>query len=87
MKKLYFLFLLSLGSCLFFLSVTIASADLYYPNQAHLGGWRKNTNPDFIKSLGLDPDAVEKFGEYNLSVRSDKPASAIVILLLQSWSV
>ena len=62
-----------------FLSHSISFAEQYFPQPEHLGGWRKNTNPDFIASLGIDPLAVKRFGQYNLAVRSKKHSSAIVI--------
>ncbi|HUU29885.1 MAG TPA: serine hydrolase [archaeon] len=40
----------------------------YYPPPESTGGWRKNTDPEFIRSLGLDPAQVEEFGRYNLEV-------------------
>ncbi|MBN2289461.1 MAG: serine hydrolase [Candidatus Glassbacteria bacterium] len=40
----------------------------YYPPAESAGGWRKNTDPQFVRSLGLDPDKLEEFGRYNLSV-------------------
>lgn len=43
-------------------------AEDYFPAPAAQGGWRKNTTPEFIRSLGLDPAGVEAFGGYNLSI-------------------
>jgi Beta-lactamase len=40
----------------------------YFPPAEPMGGWRKNTEPAFIRSLGLDPELLEEFGRYNLSV-------------------
>ena len=40
----------------------------YFPAAESDGGWRKNTDPGFISSLGIDPDTLERFGRYNLSV-------------------
>jgi hypothetical protein len=42
--------------------------DSYFPPPASEGGWRKNVAPGFVRSLGLDPDRLEAFGQYNLSV-------------------
>ena len=78
MKVLYSLFLSFIGSYLV-LSATLVFAEQYFPKPEYLGGWRKNTAPDFIASLGLDPVAVKQFGKYNLSVKSAEFASAIVI--------
>ena len=47
----------------------IAGDDDYFPPSESNGGWRKNTKPDFVRSLGMDPDALERFGQYNLSVK------------------
>jgi len=43
--------------------------DGYFPPSEANGGWRKNTNPDFVRSLGMDPAKLEEFGKYNISVR------------------
>jgi len=48
------------------------SKTVYYPLPESQGGWRKNTNADFIRSLNVDPVKLEKFGEYNLSVPSSQ---------------
>ncbi len=40
----------------------------YYPPPESKGGWRKNTDPAFIRSLNIDPTKLEEFGQYNLSV-------------------
>ncbi len=47
-------------------------ATSYYPPTESAGGWRKNTNSDFIRSLGIDPAKLEEFGAYNLSVPSSR---------------
>jgi len=43
---------------------------VYYPPPESEGGWRKNTDADFLRSLNVDADKLEEFGEYNLSVPS-----------------
>lgn len=40
----------------------------YFPPPETEGGWRKDTNPDFVRGEGLDPNRLEEFGRYNLSV-------------------
>jgi len=40
----------------------------YYPAPETEGGWRKNNDPGFVRSLGIDPDKLEAFGQYNLSL-------------------
>ena len=44
----------------------------YFPPTESKGGWRKNVDPEFIRSLGLDPDKLEEFGQYNLSVPNNR---------------
>ncbi|MDA9982967.1 serine hydrolase [Gammaproteobacteria bacterium] len=46
----------------------LSFGDEYYPEPDSAAGWRKNTDPGFMRSLGLDPDNVDAFGEYNLSI-------------------
>ncbi len=58
----------------FFLS---SCSEDYFPEPEDRGGWRKNFDPVFIKSLGLDPKGVDEFGAYNLRVEGT--SSAIVI--------
>lgn len=45
-----------------------AATQRYFPPPESQGGWRKNTDPDFIQSLGLKPEKLEAFGQYNLEV-------------------
>lgn len=54
-------------------------ADQYFPEPDSAEGWRKNTDPAFIQSLGLDLGGVEGFGGYNLSVRSNEITGVLVI--------
>ena len=59
--------------------MTSSLANQYFP-ESDLGvGWRKNTDPAFIQSLGLDLGGVEGFGGYNLSVPSHEISGALVI--------
>jgi len=46
-------------------------AEDYYPPPESQGGWRKNVDPEFIRSRGLDPVHVEGFGGYSLSVPNE----------------
>ena len=74
---------------LFFISTLTgaAQAQEYYPPPEADGGWRKNTDPDFVRSLGLDPEKLEEFVAYNTRVppkntetgRMSDYASCIVI--------
>lgn len=47
-----------------------AAAEDYFPESDLETGWRKNTHPAFVHSLGLDPDQVKGMGRYNLSIRN-----------------
>ncbi|MCK5371379.1 MAG: hypothetical protein KAQ62_22615, partial [Cyclobacteriaceae bacterium] len=40
--------------------------EAYFPSADSLGGWRKNTNSEFITSLGMDPQKLIEFGEWNV---------------------
>ena len=62
-----FMALLALTSC----------SETYYPEPENDGGWRKNTDPDFLISLDLNPKGVSNFLAYNLQVEDS--TSAIVI--------
>ena len=56
---------------IFFSSVVnegILQCDGYFPPRESAGGWRKDTSEEFIRSLGMIPDRLEAFGQYNLSV-------------------
>jgi hypothetical protein len=44
------------------------SSQPYFPPPEADGGWRKNTETGFIRSLGIDPERLEEFGSYSLSV-------------------
>lgn len=50
------------------ISTSTVPANDYYPSPGSQGGWRKNVEPEFIRSRGLDPLNVKAFGEYNLSI-------------------
>ena len=58
---------LFLGSC----------SDEYFPAPENKGGWRKDTDPDFLIRLDLNPKGVSNFLAYNLQVEGS--TSAIVI--------
>lgn len=55
-----------IGSLL--ISCSGAGLEIYFPAPETQGGWRKNTGADFVRSLGLNPERLEEFGRYNLSV-------------------
>ena len=63
------------GSYLFFvvgasLLTGCSTAPDYFPPPEAEGGWRKNTTPEFVHSLGIDPERLEEFGSYNLAVQN-----------------
>jgi CubicO group peptidase (beta-lactamase class C family) len=65
----FFLLILAFGwECGPKISDTRIGEQDYIPPPESAGGWRKNTDPSFIRSLGLDPERLEQFGRYNLGV-------------------
>lgn len=54
-----------------------ACSDTYFPEPEKNGGWRKNTDPDFLISLSMNPRGLNNFLAYNL--RSKTATSALVI--------
>ena len=59
------------------LIVLTSCSETYFPEPESEGGWRKNRDPEFLKSLDLNPRGVNNFLAYNLQVEDS--ASAIVI--------
>ncbi len=64
----------------------------YFPPPKKNGGWRKNVDPDFVRSLGMDKERLEEFGAYNLSVPNKtnwKPYSEHkgVMVIKNGWIV
>lgn len=63
----------------------------YYPLPEAEGGWRKQTDPGFLHSLGLDSERLEEFGHYNLSVSNTnwKPYSDYqgTLVIKDGWIV
>ena len=37
----------------------------YFPPKECDGGWRKNTSGQFVSTLGIIPEKLEEFGQYN----------------------
>ena len=37
---------------------SVYAGDVYFPPPEREGGWRTNTDPEFVRSLGLDPEAL-----------------------------
>lgn len=53
---------------IFIFNDRIVRCDEYFPPSESNGGWRKNTSQSFVQSLGINPEKLEEFGQYNLSV-------------------
>ncbi len=51
---------------LIFLFALSGCSKPYFPPPANQGEWRKNTDPDFIRSLGIDPAKLDSFGRWNI---------------------
>ncbi|NLD43592.1 MAG: serine hydrolase [Chloroflexi bacterium] len=57
----------------------------YYPPPESRGGWRTNTDPAFLRSLGLDPDGIRALLEWNVAIPAapwepyDRYAASLVI--------
>ena len=49
---------------------TVTAAAKIFPSPESDGGWQVNTDPQFVRSLGLDPEALDEFGRFNLAVPS-----------------
>lgn len=43
-------------------------SETYFPEPDSEGGWRKNSEPEFIRDLGLDTGGLDDFGAYNFKV-------------------
>jgi len=75
------------------LGLAANSAGQYFPESDAEEGWRKNTDPDFVRSLGLDPEHVEGFGGYNMSIKnaqigtSDYGKHKGALLIKDGWIV
>ncbi|MFQ5928595.1 MAG: serine hydrolase domain-containing protein [Acidobacteriota bacterium] len=67
-RRGYDLSVSALIAVLFFQVQVFGAGSEYYPSPESMGGWRKDTNPEFIRSVGINPQQLEVFGEYNLSV-------------------
>ena len=42
----------------------------YFPPPETMGGWRANLSPEFVRSRGLDPAALEDLGRFSQSIRN-----------------
>jgi len=61
-------------------SGVIAASSDYFPPPESESGWRKNTDPDFVQSLGLDFAKLEEFGQYNLSLESHSGRKGCIVI-------
>lgn len=52
----------------------------YFPPAESEAGWRKNVDPDFVRSLGLDSAKLEEFGKYNLSLNSHSGMKGCIVI-------
>ena len=61
----------------------------YLPPAEKEGGWRKNTDPAFIRSLGIDPQKLEDFGRWNVENNWDGKSlrDKSVIVIKDGWIV
>ncbi len=70
--------------------LSCSSGDYFPPSEVD-GGWRKNTDPGFVRSVGLDPQKLEEFGQYNLSVANSnwKPYADYkgILVIKNGWIV
>ncbi|MDB4583625.1 serine hydrolase [Draconibacterium sp.] len=84
------LFLISIV-VLFGVSNTPATCQDYFPGKESEGGWRKNTSKEFIRSVGISPEKLEEFGQYNLSVPNSnwEPYSGYqgIIVIKDGWII
>ena len=71
--------------------VGYASEEDYFPPPGFEGGWRKNTSPEFARSIGIDPGKLAEFGEFNLSIpnTSWKPYADYkgIVVIKDGWIV
>ena len=69
----------------------LLGGDGYFPPSESQGGWRKNTAQEFIHSLGVIPERLEEFGQYNLSVPNSnwKPYSDYkgILVIKDGWII
>ena len=61
-------------------SVYCAAGSDYFPPPESKTGWRKNIDPDFVRSLGLDSAMLEEFGKYNLSLHSHSGIKGCIVI-------
>ncbi len=57
--------------------ILTSCSETYFPEPEEEGGWRKNIDPDFLISLGLNPKGVDNYLAYNLL--TGHATSALVI--------
>ena len=52
----------------------------YYPPSELNGGWRKITDPAKVQLFGLDPEKLEEFGRYNMSIESGSGVKGCIVI-------
>jgi hypothetical protein len=60
--------------------------EVYVPPTEKEGGWRVNTDPAFLRALGVDADRLAEFGRYNLSLH-DTSGHTSCIVIKEGWIV
>ena len=73
-----------------------AALATYFPPSESNGGWRKRTNPERIREMGLDPDRLNELGQYLMSqpyeayktgVSGYDPTNKAAIVVKRGWIV
>ena len=73
-----------------------AALATYFPPSEVSGGWRKRTNPERIREMGLDPDRLNELGQYLMSqpyenyktgVSGYDPSNKAAIVVKNGWIV
>ena len=63
-----------------------SSVSSYFPPSGADGQWRKNTDPEFVKSLGVDPEVLKTWGEWQLQQPTD-PRFMSAIVIKNGWVI
>ena len=62
-------------------------AEDYYPPPESQGGWRKNVDPEFIRSRGLDPVHVDEIHKITEAALSSSSRAIIPIIKIDGQKV
>ena len=67
------------------------SSTAYFPPPESDGGWRVDSSAEFIRSLGVDPEKLARFGRFNLDVPNGdwKPYSDFkgILVIKDGWVI